>query len=337
MLTDSFGRKLDYLRLSVTDRCNLRCVYCMPLEGVEWKPNEAMLSYGEILRLCRIMAELGIRKIKITGGEPLVRRGMASLIGNLKNIPGIESVTLTSNGFLLGRFLDEAETVMPHSLPDGVNISLDALDPRRFERITRTKEMKPAEVFPHIDCLIEKQIPVKINCVPVRGFNEDEIVPLAGLARDRNISVRFIELMPIGSASFFKPVTGTETAAFLEKAYGSLKPIYGVFGSGPAVYYSLPGFTGKIGFINPVSHGFCETCNRLRLTSEGILKPCLSFSLGSDLRSLLRSGASDNELANAILGITWKKPRFHTLSDVYGASQAEIEAQHLKRMFRIGG
>ena len=186
-----------------------------------------------------------------------------------------------------------------------------------------------------MDRLINKRIRVKINCVPVRGLNEEEILPLTALAREKDIAVRFIELMPLGSAANLKPVSGGETAALIEKAFGILTPFSGVEGSGPAVYYSLPGFAGKIGFINPVSHGFCETCNRLRLTSEGFLKPCLSSSLDLNLRDLLRSGASDRELGNAIAEITAKKPRFHTFSPVYGAT--EYEGGHPDGMSGIGG
>ena len=336
MLIDSFNRKLDYLRVSVTDRCNLRCVYCMPPEGVEWKPHGSMLTFEEILHLCRIMTNLGIKKIKVTGGEPLVRRGLASFVKNLKELPGIEKATLTTNGLLLGSYLDEAETLLPNSLPDGVNISLDALNADRYKRIARipqTDDSDPEKMLPWIDRLIKKNIPVKLNCVPVRAFNDEEILPLAALAKDRNIAVRFIELMPMGSAAGLTPVTGNETAAILEKAYGALTPLSGVFGNGPAVYYSLPGFAGKIGFINPVSHGFCETCNRLRLSSDGFLKPCLSSEIALDLKTLLRNNASDTQLTDAIVDAAAKKPRFHTFSHVYGAAPAE----HSGGMFGIGG
>jgi len=309
----------------------------MPQEGVQWKPHESVLSFEEFLRVCRIMAELGIRKVKVTGGEPLVRRGTASFIKDLREIPGIEKITLTTNGFLLGAYLDEVEILAPDSLPNSINISLDALDPERFRRMTRDTQHRPDEILAHVDRLLEKKITVKINCVPTRGYNEEEIVPLAALSKDRNIAVRFIELMPLGSAADMKPVPGGETAALLEKAYGSLTPYSGIQGNGPAVYYELPGFIGKIGFINAVSHGFCESCNRLRLTSEGFLKPCLSHDLGLDLRALLRSGASDVELERAILETAARKPRFHTLSGVYGAEPAEIQGQHSGGMFGIGG
>ena len=337
MIRDSFGRTLDYLRVSVTDRCNFRCVYCMPPEGVQWKPHEAMLSFEEILRLCRIMAELGIRKIKITGGEPLVRRGTAGFLKNLKALLGIEKVTLTTNGTLLGAFLDEAETL--GILPDGVNISMDALDKKRFSNLTRMENIEPGEILRHMDRLLDKGIPVKINCVPVLGYNEEDILPIAALAKQKNIAVRFIELMPLGSAAVLKSIPGSEIAEVLEKAYGRLTPFPGVqgceasLGNGPALYYSLQGFAGKIGFINAVSHGFCESCNRMRLTSEGYLKLCLSSDLGVDLKTPLRSGAPDAELARAITEAAAKKPAFHTLSKVYGAAPAG----HPDGMSGIGG
>ena len=335
MLIDSFGRALDYLRVSITDRCNLRCVYCMPSVGVEWKPHDNMLRFEEVLRIVRIMAELGIRKVKVTGGEPLVRKGAASFLKNLKAITKIEKVTLTTNGLLLGKYLDEAKTLGEGSLPGGVTISLDALNPESFSRIAREANAGPGEILPNIDRLLEKQVRVKVNCVPIRGYNEEEIIPLALLAKEKDITVRFIELMPLGSAADYEPVPGPETAAIIEKSFGVLTPFSGIESNGPAVYYSLPDFTGKIGFVNPVTHGFCETCNRLRLTSMGLLKLCLSSDLNFNLRNLLRSGIGDGELRKAIIETVTKKPRFHTLSGVYG----EVENKETKTdgMFGIGG
>ncbi|MCL1813878.1 MAG: GTP 3',8-cyclase MoaA [Treponema sp.] len=331
MLKDSFGRTLDYLRVSVTDRCNLRCVYCMPPEGVEWKPHNTVLSFEDFLRICRIMAELGIRKIKVTGGEPLVRRGVASFIKNLTELPGIEKVTLTTNGLLLSAYLDEAEAM--GALPAGINISLDALNPEQSKQITRNDNTVPQAILPLLDRLLGKNITVKINCVPIRNSNEEEILPITALAKDKNIAVRFIELMPLGFAAASKPVPGGEIAALLEKTYGALTPYSGVSGSGPAVYYKLPGFEGTIGFINAISSGFCETCNRLRLTSGGFLKLCLSDDLGLDLKELLRAGASDKEIAHAITEIAAKKPRYHNLSEVYCVRPSE----HPDGMSGIGG
>ncbi|HCC36296.1 MAG TPA: GTP 3',8-cyclase MoaA [Treponema sp.] len=332
MLVDAYGRVLDYLRVSVTDRCNFRCVYCMPESGVEWKPHAEMLSFEEALRVCRIMAGLGVGKIKLTGGEPLLRRGLASFVENLKTAGGIEKVTLTTNGVLLGAYLDDAETARRAALPDGVNISLNALDGGRFAKVTRNALSGPEEIICLVDRLLAMGIPVKINCVPVRGFNEADILPLAALARDRNIAVRFIELMPLGCAANLEFISGGEVAALVEKAWGGLVPCGGVDGSGPAVYYGLAGFSGSIGFINAVSHGFCETCNRLRLTSSGFLKLCLSGDAGLDLRELLRGGAGDEEIARAVTAVVAHKPRFHNFSAVYGAA-----GRHPGGMFAIGG
>jgi len=342
MLIDSFGRTLSYLRVSITDRCNLRCVYCMPPHGVEWKAHENILSFEEIIRIVKIMAGLGVRRIKVTGGEPLLRRGTPSFLKELKTISGIENLTLTTNGLLLGAYLDEAETA--GALPDGINISIDALDSERYKNITR-RDMEPKNILSSLDRLLEpqpslkgegspldKKITVKINCVPVRSVNEEEIVPLAALARNKNIAVRFIELMPLGSASALRPVLTEETAVQIEKAFGALKPFSNVSGNGPAVYYSLPDFAGKIGFISPLSCGFCEKCNRLRLTPEGFLKLCLSHDSGLDLRELLRAGADDAEIARAIVEIVKKKPRFHTFSQIYG----EVN-HHPDGMSKIGG
>ena len=339
VLTDSLGRTLDYLRVSITDRCNLRCLYCMPPSGVQWKPHNDMLTFEEILRIIKIMAELGLRKIRVTGGEPLLRRGISSFIKNLKAVPNIEKVRLTTNGLLLNAYLKEAETLGDNSLPDGINISLDALDSGRYRRLTRgafsgdeSSAAGPEMILSIIDRLIEKKINVKINCVPLRAVNEEEISCVAALAKNKNIAVRFIELMPLGSSASFLPVTGNETAALIEKAFGKLIPFSGIEGSGPAVYYSLENFTGKIGFINPVTHGFCETCNRLRLTSEGFLKLCLSDDLGVDLRELIRNGAANDELSRVIIEAAAKKPHFHTLSGIYGNSE-----NHTCGMFKIGG
>jgi len=335
MLIDSFGRTLDYLRISITDRCNLRCLYCMPPEGVEWKPHQNILTFEEIFRIVKIMSALGVCNVKVTGGEPLLRRGAAAFLKQLKNIQGIKKVTLTTNGILLGAYLDEAGTMGGNAFPDGVNVSLDALDNDRYMRITRAGNninADPKTILPLFDSLLEKKINVKINCVPVRGINEDEILPVASLAKEKNITVRFIELMPFGSASAYKPVSGAETAARIEKAFGTMTRFNGISGSGPALYYSISGFSGKIGFINAVTHGFCETCNRLRLTSEGFLQLCLSNDIGHDLREPLRSGFNDNELARIITDIIIEKPGFHSLSKIYGMMKT-----HSIGLSKIGG
>jgi cyclic pyranopterin phosphate synthase len=326
MLIDNFGRNIDYLRVSVTDRCNLRCIYCMPPEGIEWKPHDNILTFEEIIRIIKIMAGLGIKYIKVTGGEPLLRRGTPLFIKNLKTISGIENVTLTTNGLLLGEYLDETETMGQNALPDGINISLDVLDSEQYKRLTRRENADPKMILNLIDRLLEKDITVKINCVPVRAVNEQEIIPLTSLAKEKNIIVRFIELMPIGSAVNMQPVPGMEIAAQIEKAFGPLSPFAGISGNGPAACYSLPGFKGKIGFINAVTRCFCENCNRLRLASQGLLKLCLLNNIAVDLRELLRGGANDNELAKTITEAAAKKPRNHAFLE-----------QHNENMSKIGG
>jgi len=290
------------------------------------------------------MAGLGICKIKVTGGEPLLRKGMSSFLKQLKTIKGINKVTLTTNGILLGAYLDEIDSMGINDVPDSVNISLDALNSEIYKRITRFPQQElnascgenlysqPCMLLPQIDRLLEKQITVKINCVPLRSVNEEEILPIASLAREKNLIIRFIELMPFGSASMFQPVSGTETAALIKKTYGALTPFDDVTGSGPALYYSLQNFKGKIGFINAVTHGFCENCNRLRLTSEGFLKLCLSNDAGIDLREPLRSGANDEVITDIIKNIAAKKPKSHSLSEIYGESKI-----HPDGLSKIGG
>ena len=328
-LQDSFGRTLDYLRISVTDRCNLRCLYCMPPEGVKYIPHENILSFEEILRIIKIMTGLGIKNIKVTGGEPLLRKGTSAFLKQLKTISGIESVTLTTNGILLGEYLDVNDC-----LPDSINISIDALNCERYKHITRSNNENINKILSLIDFLLEKNITVKINCVPIRSVNENEIIPLVSLAKNKNIIVRFIELMPLGTASNLQFIPAKDVMSLIEKEFGLISPYEGIKSNGPAVYYSLPNFKGKIGLINAVSHGFCDTCNRLRLTSEGFLKLCLSSDLGLDLRGLIRSSKniSDEEISFAITKIVNQKPKFHSLSDKYGKLE-----RHAKGMFEIGG
>jgi cyclic pyranopterin phosphate synthase len=293
-----------------------------------------MLSFEEILRLCSIFTKLGVRKVKVTGGEPLVRRGAAAFMRSLKAIPGIEAVTLTTNALLLSLCLDELSPAQDFPI-SAVNISLDTLDQKRFEAISgfTGNGIEITEILRGMEKALALALPVKINAVPLRGINEDDLAPLAELARHKVSAVRFIELMPLGVASAMTPIPGAEVKAVLEKKYGALTPFGEKLGYGPAVYYTLEGFAGKIGFINALSDGFCETCNRLRLTSEGILKPCLSSDMGTDLKSLLRNGACDHDIENAVIDLVAKKPLAHTFSDRYGNKTTG----HSGGMFRTGG
>jgi cyclic pyranopterin phosphate synthase len=287
-----------------------------------------MLSFEELLRCCRVMAALGVRKVKVTGGEPLVRRGTPDFIAALKAVPGITQVTMTTNGLLLE---DELDKLADAGL-DCVNISLDTLDGTNFRRITRRDGLDKS--LRAVEGACAAGLRVKVNCVLLRGINDHELTALAALAKDRPVTVRFIELMPLGNAEAFEPLPGKEAAAALENRYGKLTASAERLGNGPAVYYTLDGFAGTIGFINPLSRGFCETCNRMRLTSQGFLQPCLSGGNSGDLRSLLRGGADDGAIRRAVLDAAARKPAHHHFSDVYGKNGT---TDRLREMFRIGG
>ncbi len=325
-MTDRFGRTIDYLRISITDRCNLRCVYCMPEDGVARLKHEQILTYEEILRVCRIMAGLGVKHLRVSGGEPLVRRGAAGLIAQAKRLDGIERVSLTTNGVLLEQ---ELPALLEAGI-DGINVSLDTLSPEKYSCVTRKDELYRA--LRGIDAAYSTGVrPLKINSVLMRGVNDDEILPLASLARDRDLSVRFIELMPIGLGKEYSPVSGREVLARLTEEFGTPLRSEEMLGSGPAGYYSFPGFFGKIGLIGALSHAFCASCNRVRLTSDGLLKPCLYYDTGCDLRAPLRSGCGDEALSRLIRETVTEKPAGHR----FGDSAAEHTEQ--KTMNEIGG
>jgi cyclic pyranopterin phosphate synthase len=326
-LRDSQGRRITYLRLSITGRCNFRCIYCMP-PGAARPPPEEALSFEELLRCCALMAAWGVETIKVTGGEPLVRRGAAEFIAALKTLPGIRQVTLTTNGLLLEENLDR----LAAAGLDGLNISLDTLDRETFRRITGRPGLE--RVLRALAAAVDRALPVKVNCVPLRGINDHEIPALAALARDRPAPVRFIELMPLGIAAALESLTGAETAAVLEQSYGPLAPLGEKLGNGPAVYYTLRGFAGPVGFINPVSQGFCENCNRLRLTSQGFLSPCLAGGPVLDLRPLLRSGAGGETLFQAAVDLAARKPACRNFSQ---AARTDGPQGRPREMFRIGG
>ena len=320
---DSTRREIHYLRLSVTDLCNLRCRYCMP-DGVEKLEREAVLTYEEFLRLAALFAQCGIDTVRVTGGEPLVRKNVAQLVAGLKDIPGIRKVTMTTNGILLA-----------HQLPallaaglDSVNISLDTLRPEVFRQITARDEF--AAVQAGLQAALESGIPVKLNCVPQAGVNEGELEDLAALAENRPLQVRFIEMMPIGYGAAMPCISGPELRQRFARRWPELQPLTeAAFGDGPAVYYTVPGWQGSIGFIAAVHGKFCASCNRVRLTSQGFLRPCLASEAGCDLRALLRSGADDTQLLAAIRETIWAKPREHHFED------SSMPAT--RGMYRIGG
>ncbi len=323
---DSTQRNIHYLRLSVTDLCNLRCRYCMP-DGVEKLEREAVLTYEEFLQLAALFAQCGIDTVRVTGGEPLVRKGVDQLVAGLKAIPGIRKVTMTTNGILLARQLP---ALLDAGL-DSVNISLDTLDRSMFQSITARDEF--AHVMEGIRAALASGIPVKLNCVPQVGVNEGELEAIAALAQNHPLQVRFIEMMPIGYGAAMPCISGPELQERLARRWPDLQPVPAaestVLGDGPAVYYTVPGWQGSVGFIAAVHGKFCASCNRVRLTSQGFLRPCLASEAGCDLRALLRSSASDDELLQAIRQTIWAKPREHHFGD--------NSMPATRGMYRIGG
>lgn len=323
---DRYQREIHYLRLSVTDLCNLRCRYCMP-DGVEKLEREAVLTYEEFLRLAALFARCGIDTVRVTGGEPLVRKNVAQLVAGLKETPGIRRVTLTTNAVLLA---EQLPALLDAGL-DSVNISLDTLRPEVFRQITARDDF--AAVQAGLQAALQSGLPVKLNCVPQAGVNEGELEALAALAKDNAMQVRFIEMMPIGYGAAMPCISGPELRERFARRWPEFSPLPAAqsagFGDGPAVYYTVPGWKGDVGFIAAVHGKFCASCNRVRLTSQGFLRPCLASETGCDLRTLLRGGAADEELLEAIRETIWSKPREHHFGD--------NSMPATRGMYRIGG
>lgn len=324
-MIDGHGRDIDYLRISLIDRCNLRCVYCMPEDGVDMVPHEEILTYEEVLRLVKVFANLGFRKIKLTGGEPLVRKEVVKLVREIKAIPGIGKVTLTTNGTLLADVMDELADVGI----DGINLSLDTLNSEVYKKIVRRDQFeKVMEGFQA--ALKYPQIPLKVNCVPM-GMEGQDILQMAELARKYPVHVRFIEMMPIGLGKQFGFCSEDEILQGLKERFGEYVPYEKKLGNGPGHYYSFDGFQGKIGFISAISHKFCDSCNRVRLTAQGYLKTCLQYDIGVDLKKLLREDAGEEALIDAINEAIYKKPVGHQ----FGSEVKEHGEAHM--MAQIGG
>ncbi len=327
-MKDTFQRSIDYLRVSVTDRCNLRCVYCLPPERVALKPRDEVLTYDEIARAVRAAADLGVRRVRLTGGEPLLRAGLPDLVADLARTPGIAEVTLTTNGLLLAR---HAEALARAGLRR-VNVSLDTLREKRFQQISRMGR--------GLDQVIEGiraaercgLTPIKLNTVVVRGYNDDEVADLAHLTFVENWYVRFIELMPVGQCAAWgesRFVPAAEVMTKLESQFGMLTGAVSPMGGGPARYYRLPGARATIAFISPVSDHFCDGCNRLRLTADGKLRPCLLSDVELDIQLALRAGATLGELRDLMWQAITAKPAGHLLT------RQAIPSQ--RTMAQIGG
>ncbi|WP_088188090.1 GTP 3',8-cyclase MoaA [Desulfosporosinus sp. FKA] len=323
-MQDQFQRQIDYLRISITDRCNLRCKYCMPSQGVPWMPHEDILSFEEILRLMRLSTQLGFHRFRITGGEPLVRRGIIDFLRKAAQIPGIDDLMLTTNGILLS----EAAFDLKAAGVRRVNISLDTMNPERFAEITRGGDV--SKVIQGIFRSLEAGLkPVKVNVVVVRDFNTQELPTFLTLAKQYPIHIRFIELMPIGSSSErrsdFVPIQEMKELLGL-KQYVPAKEI---LGGGPAEYFQLRDYKGNVGFISALSRHFCSTCNRIRLTPDGKLRPCLHNKLEIDLREALRNGSTDQELLDIFAQAVWCKPAEHHMNE------EALQGQRI--MSQIGG
>ena len=323
-MLDRYGRVINYLRISVTDRCNLRCCYCMP-EGVQDVGMKNILTFEEIWEIVRTGVSLGITHIRITGGEPLVRKGCVDLIRGIREIPGVETITMTTNGVLLGNYgkqLKEAGV-------DGVNISLDTLDPEEFYKITGKRELQ--EVLAGIRAVKTAGLPVKLNAV---NRKELDPIPLVRYAQEENLPIRFIEMMPVGYGKKYVGRSNEELRETLEAVCGKAECMtnreeLSRMGSGPAVYYQFSDLKVPVGFISAIHGKFCDTCNRVRLTAEGYRKLCLCYDEGEDLRRVLREGEKEN-LRTIMEQTIFRKPAAHCFEH-----PAEMTETH--EMVKIGG
>jgi cyclic pyranopterin phosphate synthase len=322
MLVDSYGRKITYLRVSVTDRCNLRCIYCRPVgHAIPRLSHDQILRYEEILRVVKLAATLGIKKVRITGGEPFVRKDIDVFINELSKISGIEEIAVTTNGTLLSRYLG----VLKSAGVKTINVSLDTLKPDRYRAITGSDDF--FKVWAAI-CEAKKMgfRAIKINVVLLKGINEDEIIDFALLSVKEPFYIRFIEHMPVCSRneSFFL-VSGKDVRGYLKKRFemSMLEEDKSTSYPGPARYYKLKGAKGVLGFIDPITSHFCGACNRIRLTADGHLRPCLLSSYQIDIKSYLRSGANDEDIKALIIKAVKEKPIFHK-NNVIGKAMSTI-------------
>ncbi len=337
-MQDLYGHLISYLRVSITDRCNERCVYCMPQELQEWLPRRDILTYEELARIVRVSASLGVTKLRVTGGEPLTRQGVLEFFALLEDIPQIRDLGVSTNGSLLARPVPErggrtmAACLRNHGVRT-VNISLDTLD-REVYRRTTGRDYLP-QTLAGIAAAREAGFglnEIKLNCVLMRGRNEEQLIPLIDYARENDLVLRFIELMPVSTTDVlteenFLPIA--EARRRIEAHFGSLIPTPTYRTNGPASYYQVPGTDQKIGFIGAMTNlHFCENCNKLRLTCEGKLRPCLGSFLEFDIREPLRAGATDDELREVFLDVVARKPKQHDFRENY---------QPNRRMVAIGG
>jgi GTP 3',8-cyclase len=314
LLVDEYGRRIKSMRVSITDRCNFRCRYCMPAEGLPWLPRADILTYEEIARIAQVATAIGVEQVRITGGEPLVRRDVPVLIRLLKPLPGLRSLSLTTNGTRLPQIAGElAEAGLTR-----INVSLDSLIPHKFFQITRRDALasvlsglEALEAYPQIH-------PIKVNAVAMRNFTEEEVLDFAELARRKPYVIRWIEFMPLDADQIWRKediLTGGEIKAIIEQRYGPLVPVTDGDKAETARRYRFPDGNGEVGFINPVSEPFCANCDRIRLTAEGGLRTCLFSHEETDLRAILRGGGSDADLEAALRAAVARKELKHYIGD----------------------
>ena len=327
-LVDSFGRIHTNLRLSVTDRCNIRCFYCMPADGIQFQPREKLLSYEEMHRFVRIVGEMGVDKIRITGGEPLVRADLPVLIQMLSGLPQIHDIALTTNGMLLAEHAADLKLAGLQRL----NISLDTLSEETFQHISRRTGLQQVidGIGTAMDVGFDK---IRLNAIAIKDLTEPDVIPLAKFSRERNLELRFIEFMPLDAEDRWETenvLTGAEIRSIIESEFGTLSPAARTDASQPSVDYRYEDKNCFVGFINPVSEPFCGDCNRLRLTCEGQVRSCLFSTEEWDARELLRNGGSDSEIGDLIVDCVANKKRGH-LIDSDGFQKPE------RAMYQIGG
>lgn len=307
-MKDQFGRTINYLRISVTDKCNLRCAYCMPVEGLPWIPKEEVLSYEEITEIVRQMGDLGLRRVRLTGGEPLIRQDLAVLVRQLSSLGVLEDISLSTNAILLAEVAEE----LREAGIDRINVSLDTLRRERFSELARRPERFYDDTMEGIAAAESAGFrPLKINCVVMRGFNDDEMADFAAITRERPWHVRFIELMPTEENLFLSDrfISADELLGRLENA-DELRPVDGPLGNGPARYFQYPDAPGTVGVITPLSHNYCDRCNRMRLTADGRLRTCLFGTHEVDLKTPLRAGG---DVVPAVKEALADKPERHYL------------------------
>lgn len=324
-MKDKYDRPIDYIRISLTDRCNLRCIYCMPEDGVDLVRHEDILSYEELIRLCKALIKIGINNFKLTGGEPLVRLNITDFIGQLKSLEGVGEVTITTNGVLL----EDMGLDLMESGIDRINVSLDTLDPDKFHALTRGGDLN--KVLRGIDLITGQGFDkLKINAVPIKPIDAKDLADLIRLGEDRPIDIRFINLMPIGQGDEGSGYSKDEMKEIIDRAYGKGQIYLGKRGNGPAQYYSYPGLKGKIGFIDAIDDKFCHKCNRIRLSATGFLKLCLHYNVGENIRNLINDNSIE-DLAIELERIIYNKPLMHQMG------QSDSKFTESRNMNQIGG